>query len=138
MKIKTDFVTNSSSTSFLIITQNGLKEEHFMKLMGVRKDSELYDMVEELYYSIKNEMIDAHKAYEDKSYGASYSSYKEFISEEFSEEVYEKAITAEKNNQKIYVGKLSSDEKPFISFLCMDCFVEETDTIYFNYTNCSW
>lgn len=138
MKIKTDFVTNSSSTSFLIITQDELKEEHFMKLMGVEKDSELYDMVEELYYRIKNEMIDARKAYEDKNFRASYTSLKEYISGEFYEEVYEKIITAEKNKQKVYVGTLNSDEEPFISFLCMDCFVEETDKIYFNYTNCYW
>ncbi len=134
MKIKTDFVTNSSSTSFLIITQSELKEEHFIKLMGVRKDSELYDMVEDLYYRIKNEMIDVHKAYKKDNY----SSCKEYILEKFSKEVYEKVITAENNNQKVYVGTLSSDEEPFISFLCMDCFVEETDKIYFNYTNCYW
>ncbi|NVL89960.1 MAG: hypothetical protein HWN69_03045 [Desulfobacterales bacterium] len=109
-----------------------------MKLMGVTEECELYHMVEELYYRIKNEMLEVHEAYKSKYYRDSYETFREFITDQFSDEVYQKVLDVEENNWTVYIGKLNSDEEPFISFVCCDCFVEETDKIYFNYTNCSW
>ena len=43
MRIRTGFVSNSSSTSFLIITHDELEEEAFMEMMGIGPASQIQD-----------------------------------------------------------------------------------------------
>lgn len=50
MKIKTDFVTNSSSTSFVVMTKGELTLHSFLKAVGVSQESMFLGLL--LSYSI--------------------------------------------------------------------------------------
>lgn len=51
MKIRAGFVSNSSSTSFLIIAKEDFTPEALRRLMGVDESSPLADMFDELFSS---------------------------------------------------------------------------------------
>ncbi len=52
MKICNGFVTNSSSTSYVISSAKGLTRDSFIAAMGVSEDSLLIDIFNDLYKSI--------------------------------------------------------------------------------------
>ena len=54
MKIKTDFVTNSSSTCFVVMSKGDFTLEKFMVSLGLTEDSPFRDVFEELFVYIKN------------------------------------------------------------------------------------
>ena len=61
MKIKTDFITNSSSTCFVIMFKGELSLSQFIKAIGISSDSNFLDIYEELFNAIKSDLtpIDA-------------------------------------------------------------------------------
>jgi hypothetical protein len=134
MKVRTGFITNSSSTSFLIITHDELEEEPFLELMGVAPDSPIVDLFRELYRDIvrSSQCVDFGRA------DAQVPPEAWFDGERLSAAMIERLRKAAGQGLKAYCGSLSSEESMVQTFFCTDAFEVENDRIYFNYLECVW
>lgn len=131
MKIKADFVTNSSSTSFVLISDDDLDLSVFYEWFGISADSDFTYIFDELFNAIKYDS----KLIEDDLNGESVEQYLSSYHLESEKERVEKAM---KDGMKIRVGKLRSDENEIQTFFCMDSFIIDDDTVYFNALSCGW
>jgi hypothetical protein len=137
MKIRTDFVTNSSSTSFVIIAADDPDEEEFLELMGVAGDSPLIPLFSELYYHLLDGMEPPEEYFGD--YRETIDNWSERLRSEFPDEVVERIAEAREANYKVYIGRLSTEGYGYIeAFFCTDSFEVESEGIYFNALNCAW
>jgi len=66
MKIRNGYVTNSSSTSFLISLKDSWKKEAFMSAVGADGESPMNSIFEDLFEAINNQKQEINKAVKDK------------------------------------------------------------------------
>lgn len=138
MKIRAGFVSNSSSTSFLIISKDDLNREDFLEVMGVSKDSPIVDLFDEFYASVKDcieTSVDFRHA--DPIRPASYW-FKGKYERGLSEHMLQRLERAKQEGLKAYFGLLSSESSLIQSFFCTDSFEVENERIYFNGLECAW
>ena len=127
MKIKTDFVTNSSSTSFLLVCDGDFTLAEFIKLVGVENTSPLIPIFNKLFELIKREM----KPIDDLKF--------EQKIEELHPNVVKKLLEYRKSGKVIYEGELSAEDgDPIEAMFCVDSFEAENENIYLNYLECVW
>ncbi len=134
MKIRAGFVSNSSSTSFLIIARDELEEGAFLELMGVAPDSPIADLFRELFSDVaaSSQYVDLSRV--DKRVSPEVW----FDNDRLSPVMIERLQQAAGQGLKAYFGRLSSDNAPVQSFFCTDAFELENERIYFNYLECAW
>lgn len=137
MKIRYDFVTNSSSTSFVIISDGEFNLKEFIDAIGIKNDSEFIDIYKELFYSFKNDMTPIREIYENESY----ETFEEFVVGYFwknGEELLPLILDAESKGKEVYTGQLSSDRNDIESFFCTDEFIIESNNLYINAQEDGW
>lgn len=134
MRIRAGFVTNSSSTSFLIITRDELKEGSFLDLMGVASDSPIANLFRELF----SDIISASQYVDLAQVDSRTSPAAWFNTDRLSSAMIARLEKAADQGLKAYFGYLSSDNTPVQSFFCTDAFEVENERIYFNYLDCAW
>jgi len=136
MKVKADFVTNSSSTSFVLISNGEFTKESLFALVGVSEESPLRHIFATLFECLIDNMIPA-SDYRARNY-YSYDDLVAFVGKEFSEETAHRVAEAQKRGSRVYIGELSSENGEIQSFFCCDSFELENESIYLNALECIW
>jgi hypothetical protein len=134
MRIRSGFVSNSSSTSFLIISQGDLDENAFLELMGVKPDSPIASLFLELF----TDVIESSEEVDLAEVEPASSPETWFDSDRLSPVMIDRLKEARETGLKAYFGSLSSDYTMVQSFFCTDAFEVENEKIYFNYLECAW
>jgi len=134
MRVRAGFVSNSSSTSFLIITRDELEEGVFLELMGVAPDSPITDLFRELF----SDVVGSSRYVDLARVDTRVSPDAWFDTDRLSPAMIARLQQAAGRGLKAYFGRLSSDNNPIQSFFCTDAFELENERIYFNYLECAW
>ena len=132
MKIGNGFVTNSSSTSFVILSKDGLSKEKFLKAFGVSEESLLVDMYNNLYKAVNNNITEVPSGLNIRDY------LKEEDVKINDPEDIDEIERRYLQGEKVFVGKLNDsgiDGGMAEAFFAHESFVVIGDDFYINARN---
>ena len=138
MKFRQDFVTNSSSTSFIISLKDEWNENNFYKSIGLLNDSALRRIFIELYRAIEDNKKEI-TAYISEYYPED-KTVETFLSNcNYSKDVIEKVSQLLKDGRTIYYGELSTENGDIVeAYFSTESFLVCEDDIYFNGQSAVW
>jgi hypothetical protein len=138
MRIRSGFVSNSSSTSFLVISRGALTKKKLRDLMGVEKGSPLTPLIDQLCA----DLLDSVSAEIDLGTIKNKPHWKTLLggrsSARLTDRMLEKLDGSKRRGMRAYYGHLDSETSPVQTFFCMDSFEEENDEVYLNGLECAW
>jgi len=140
MKIRSDFVTNSSSTAFVLVKKQDLTLEGIRELLGIAVDSPLDPIAQVLFERLDRygEQIDEGVADLAQHQTDAKNGTRHFLETNFSSEVASKVQAAKESGASVLMGQFSSDIDEIECFLCCESFELENDNYYLNAIECSW
>lgn len=132
MKIRIGYVTNSSSTNFLILSKKELTAEYLYKKLGFKKNSPIKSEAMELCQNI---LYGTHG-------GLRYFDIEELnydsIKEAFGEKTAERFVQYQRKGYKAYIGYTSSGDSTLTDFFTTDSFEVEERDFYVFARDCMW
>jgi hypothetical protein len=133
MKIKFDFVSNSSSTSFVYISDEELSEEAFLEAAGVDRNGPVGDLFRQMHTTISTAIRHNGEQITTKEAADSFSG-----THRFTPDVVEKMKEAIEQGKNVVTSTLDSDGPLAESLLCMAMFEIKSDRFYINAYNNYW
>ena len=134
MKIRTGFVTNSSSTNFLILSKNELNAEDLCKEMGFSPESDYYSLGLELCTNIIY-ATERNCLYHGDLLG---NLTERIVEIEFGKDSAIEFAKRKKQGWHIYYGYTSSDEGGLTSFFTTDSILFKSRNLYIDGRDCTW
>lgn len=131
MKIRIGFITNSSSTNFLIISKEELTEEYLFKKLGFVEGGQLSEQGHVLCNEIMNGIENGKLRYFDYDV-PTYENIKEIFGPKAADRFNEM------HGAHAYWGYTSSDQTPITQFFTTDSFEVEEKNFYINGRSCVW
>jgi hypothetical protein len=126
MKVKVDFVSNSSSTSFVYIARDMLSKEDFMAAAGVDADSPVASLFEDMFRRLE-ERIER---------GETLTCVRDMDEldkrDHFTSEVLDRLKTALESGLTVTVGSFSSEVDLAETILCTEIFEIESEGFFIN------
>lgn len=125
MKIRDGYVTNSSSTNFIIICKHKITPEYLAKMLGFKKSSPLYRDGQELAENMmcRLEELDIQEPNNK---------------EEFGEEIIKIAIDKTNRGWHAYIGSTASDDGFLSSFFTSDSVIIHGTGFIIDARKCLW
>jgi len=121
MKVRNGFVSNSSSSSFLIMTtKDVLDSKKLLEIFDVKDTSPIYSLIENLSDDIVRctEKLSNEDFLDNYAWGDTLEEKEENLKDEYKE-YYEHYINAKKNNWNIYYGSADSYEESNVANLVL-------------------
>lgn len=134
MKVKTDFVTNSSSTNFIVMSQGVPTMQAFFRAVGISQESMFLDVFVHLFRCFKND-LNPGLSYA-KRFGC--NTVDEFVEKHFCADTLARVMEAEAKGYDIYIGDLSSDNDIIETLFCCDSFVIDNGKLIIDATQDGW
>lgn len=126
MKVKMDFISNSSSTSFVYIARDMLSKQDFMAAAGVSADSPVASLFEGMFHELKERI----------EQGEILTSVEDIDSldsrERLTSEVIDRMKKALEQGQTVTIGSFSSENNLAEMTLCTEIFEIESERFFIN------